>query len=1329
MDINSLLSPQDSPAPETPSPFIAAPIGTPKKRPSALEKRASSSLSQQVVPSHGIAGHLLLPQGIVSQAQQETPSPTIASLSAQSERLLQSATTTPTIESRGAGYVQDTRMSMSTRQPSTPQMDTLADLASMQQQQQVARQNANGLRSNDVNEGQRASVQYNAQRPPMSARSSRDLLMADAPAEPTLPRAYVASSLSKADLETVTNLASYVAENTHAYDSHVQLVNLLHRGFVHHVNPPEAADNTGDPRYYGLLQDLRQAREAMNTRFLVGEELWIDWLQDEMLLAKSAEDCISVMELFQKAVTDEPGSVKLWRMYGDYLWQLHDAANSQNTQIGKEWLEDDKLMAVEIFKWDLMFQVWQQGVDTTQWHLNDSHLVWDRYIEALTQELSLSPSTDGVQQIKSLYLERLRQPHAQWDSTFQQFSSFITRYDQTNYEQEMVSANQQASDAKKTYALRGELEFRLDRASQSGDKDAEWTVFQEYLQYELHPPKGAAFDMNLAAALFDRAVTRFPTDANLWEEYVVLLMDQESSSYSALPLLERATRHCPWSGDLWSKRLLVCEVAGRPFEEMEEIKHKATKTALQDIGSMDEIVKVYTQWCGYLRRRAFAFETGATEDNIDEAEMGIRSTLEDVAKIGEKKYGKDFKGDPKYRIERIYCKFLTQAGHIQQAREQWRSLIPQHGNSFDFWYSFHRWEMLVWGRSSFMKGAVKGTGELRDPTEVTKVLREAIRRPNLDWPEKIIDLFINHCEQNESAQELELASVEAHKAIKRTQARRAKEAEAAAAEQQIGLQQDVPDENEDATKSNGKRKREVDAEEKPGAKRSKGEDPSHSEELGFGDPSSGATAQAKRDRENATITVKNLPSTASELKVRQFFRDCGTINSINLLPDDTGPTQTATIEFESRDDVVTAKTQDGKLFDGQEVRIQSGSGSTLWVTNFPPSADEAVIRQLFKPYGDVVEVRFPSLHHNTHRRFCYVQFLTAEQAHAATALDGNDFQGYNIVAKISDPNQKKDRVGATHEGREIFVGNLHFNATEKDLRELFAPYGAVESVRIPLDLRGRSKGTGFVVFESKEQATAALAENLKPFRGRILKVAPGVPNAKGIKRTATTIGRAANSASPAPDQASASAMSVDAEHPDTASNAGEAGTPGGADSAGANAGAPKRARTLALLNIPDTVNDTRVRALVAPHGAVRKLTLRPDHGGALVEFETPAEAGRASLALEGVEVEKGRRIRVGGAEELWRSEGVHVGDRVEVGKGKGKDKKGEGKSNGSTPLFGQQPISRPGQRGGRRGGLGLKRGGVLGGKNGGDEGVKGGEQKGKTQDDFRAMLGKKEDQN
>jgi len=72
--------------------------------------------------------------------------------------------------------------------------------------------------------------------------------------------------------------------------------------------------------------------------------------------------------------------------------------------------------------------------------------------------------------------------------------------------------------------------------------------------------------------------------------------------------------------------------------------------------------------------------------------------------------------------------------------------------------------------------------------------------------------------------------------------------------------------------------------------------------------------------------------------------------------------------------------------------------------------------------------------------------------------------------------------------KKLYVGNLSFDATESELKELFSQTGLVETVRIITDRdTGRSKGFGFVEMqEGAEKAIAAI--NGKDFKGRILTV-------------------------------------------------------------------------------------------------------------------------------------------------------------------------------------------------------------------------------------------------
>ena len=73
---------------------------------------------------------------------------------------------------------------------------------------------------------------------------------------------------------------------------------------------------------------------------------------------------------------------------------------------------------------------------------------------------------------------------------------------------------------------------------------------------------------------------------------------------------------------------------------------------------------------------------------------------------------------------------------------------------------------------------------------------------------------------------------------------------------------------------------------------------------------------------------------------------------------------------------------------------------------------------------------------------------------------------------------------------KLFVGNLSYQATEEDLRELFQQAGAVQSVRIITDqFTGRPRGFGFIEMSTKEEADRAIDQlNGRLFRDRNLVV-------------------------------------------------------------------------------------------------------------------------------------------------------------------------------------------------------------------------------------------------
>ena len=73
--------------------------------------------------------------------------------------------------------------------------------------------------------------------------------------------------------------------------------------------------------------------------------------------------------------------------------------------------------------------------------------------------------------------------------------------------------------------------------------------------------------------------------------------------------------------------------------------------------------------------------------------------------------------------------------------------------------------------------------------------------------------------------------------------------------------------------------------------------------------------------------------------------------------------------------------------------------------------------------------------------------------------------------------------------QRIYVGNLPFDATERDLQAKFAAYGEVVSIALPTDrATGRPRGFGFVEMASEDATKAIAGLNGADFGGRAMAV-------------------------------------------------------------------------------------------------------------------------------------------------------------------------------------------------------------------------------------------------
>jgi RNA recognition motif-containing protein len=77
----------------------------------------------------------------------------------------------------------------------------------------------------------------------------------------------------------------------------------------------------------------------------------------------------------------------------------------------------------------------------------------------------------------------------------------------------------------------------------------------------------------------------------------------------------------------------------------------------------------------------------------------------------------------------------------------------------------------------------------------------------------------------------------------------------------------------------------------------------------------------------------------------------------------------------------------------------------------------------------------------------------------------------------------------------IYIGNLSYQASEEDIREVFAEYGTVKRVVLPVDREtGRMRGFAFVEMSSDDHENIAITDlDGAEWMGRQLKVNKAKP--------------------------------------------------------------------------------------------------------------------------------------------------------------------------------------------------------------------------------------------
>ena len=167
----------------------------------------------------------------------------------------------------------------------------------------------------------------------------------------------------------------------------------------------------------------------------------------------------------------------------------------------------------------------------------------------------------------------------------------------------------------------------------------------------------------------------------------------------------------------------------------------------------------------------------------------------------------------------------------------------------------------------------------------------------------------------------------------------------------------------------------------------------------------------------------------------------------------------------------------------------AGQQCTVFVKNLNFSTVEDDLRSVFSKIGNVKNVsvarkrdmKDPS--QPLSMGFGFVEFSSPESAKQAVKdLQNHELSGHKLELKLSHRVKARDgkqgrRAANTGEGNsaKILVRNIPFEASRKEVRELFQTFGQLKTVRLPKKFaaQGEHRGFGFVEYTTKESAKRA----------------------------------------------------------------------------------------------------------------------------------------------------------------------------------------------------------------------------------------------------------------
>ncbi|KAJ6656608.1 hypothetical protein lerEdw1_003495 [Lerista edwardsae] len=825
----------------------------------------------------------------------------------------------------------------------------------------------------------------------------------------------------------IQRLEEQLSINAFDYNCHLDLIKLL--------------------RQEGELVRLRRARQKMSELFPLTEEIWLDWLKDEIRMAAETSEREKIYDLFERAVKDYL-CPEIWLEFAQYsIGGIGQAGGIEKVR-----------------------SIFERALTAVGLHVIKGAAVWEAcrefenaILETVQPAAGSVPTPEqqqtlGVQleKIHVLFRRQLGIPLLDMEATY------------AEYEEWSEEAVPEAVTKSYKKALQQMKKYKPFEEALLGAEAPKLAEYQAYIEFETKGGDPARIQL-----IYERALAENCLVPDLWARYTQYLDRQLKVKELVLSAHERAVRNCPWTVKLWDQYLLAMERHRVAHQQVSETFEKALSAGF--IQATD-YVEIWQAYLNYLRRRVDFSQvqrmpspgtgawrtvlfpgclTGCLSDSskeLEELRAAFAQAIEYLKQEVEERFSES--GDPSCTIMQTWARVEARlCNNMQKARELWDSIMTKGNARYaHMWLEYYNLE--------------RAHG---DTQHCRKALHRAVQCTS-DYPEHVCEVLLTLERIEGSLEDWDTAVQKTENRLARVNEQRAKAAEKEALLVQQEGERAEQRKQARAEKRAAKKSKKL----RPGEKR-KADEESWGQEDEAEQPSKRPRASGSGD----TLAEEQEQEEEEDMETETGLFGRG------------GPRGKAAPAWKEPPRVPHNSAKDGV---------------TVFVSNLAYTLEEPgeKLRALFAGCGEVADVRPVFSHKGAFRGYCYVEFAGEEAALQALGLDRTRLEGRPMfvspcVDKAKNPDFKVFKYGTALEKHKLFISGLPFSCTREELREVCGAHGSVKDIRLVTTRAGKPKGLAYVEYESEEQAAqAVLKMDGLTLGGCVLKVAISNPPARRL---------------------------------------------------------------------------------------------------------------------------------------------------------------------------------------------------------------------------------------